>query len=546
MFKSPEEVNVVTPEMVQAAGTLIGIEFTADEIELMIEGLNANLESYQSLRQKPLPNGVAPAISFDPLLGGEIPAYQDRTSDVTWEDKPSTRPDDLESLAFAPISVLANLLRTRQVTSRELTSMYMERLKRFDPFLECVVTFTEDLAFEQAARADQEIAAGNYRGPLHGIPWGAKDLLAVHGFPTTWGAVPYKEQVIDETATVVERLTEAGAVLIAKLTTGAIAYGDIWFGGKTKNPWNLEVGASGSSAGPAAAVAGGVVGFAIGSETLGSIVSPSTRCGISGLRPTFGRISRHGVMALCWSMDKLGPMARTVEDCALVFQATHGADPRDRHAISRPFSWPYGLDWKELTIGYVETAFEEERDGKSYDDETLKVFEGLGASLTPISLPDYPYSSMNLILAAETAAAFDELTRSGQDDLMVWQDKEAWPNIWRRARLIPAVEFIQANRLRRQAMLELAELFEQIDLFVCPSFGGESLRLTNFSGHPAVVLPNGLSEDGIPNNSITFTGQLFGEAPLVAVAQAYQEATGFHKTYPPMIYGSQSEAPPKE
>jgi Asp-tRNA(Asn)/Glu-tRNA(Gln) amidotransferase A subunit family amidase len=529
--------------LARAAG-VIGLEFTGDEREMMAQGMEDLRKDYQKIREIPLDNGVPPAILFNSVPPGhavEIRTHAPKRSDVTLPPVPA----DLEELAFLPVTHLSEMIRQRKVTSTQLTKMYLERLKRLGPKLECVVTLTEDLALEQAARADREIASGRHRGPLHGIPWGAKDLLSVKGYPTTWGAAPYKDQVIDRDATVVERLEEAGAVLVAKLTLGALAYGDVWFGGKTRNPWNLEQGSSGSSAGPAAATAAGLVGFSIGSETWGSIVSPSTRCGTTGLRPTFGRVSRQGAMALSWSMDKLGPICRTVEDCALVLDAIRGPDGQDLTVTGLPFVWNADLDIGGLRVGYAkalfeapidedeedEDAVERRKEWRKFDLAALEALRGLGVDLIPVELPDLPVESLALILTAEAAAAFDDLTRSGKDDLLVGQDEYAWPNLFRQARFIPAVEYIQANRIRTLAMEQMAEMMEAVDLYVAPSYGGNNLLLTNLTGHPAVVLPSGFREDGTPV-SITFTGRLYGEAEVLAIARAYQEATGFHLEHP--------------
>jgi Asp-tRNA(Asn)/Glu-tRNA(Gln) amidotransferase A subunit family amidase len=413
--------------------------------------------------------------------------------------------------------------------------MYLSRLKKYGSKLECVITLTEERALEAARRADAEIAAGNYRGPLHGIPWGAKDLLAVAGYKTTWGAMPYKDQVIEADATVVKRLDDAGAVLVAKLSLGALAWGDVWYGGKTRNPWDYEQGSSGSSAGSAAATAAGLVGFSIGTETWGSIVSPSTRCGTTGLRPTFGRVSRHGAMALSWSMDKIGPICRSVEDCALVFDAICGPDGHDLSVVDAPFNWDASLDVKALRVGYVDSAFAEEREEqeewRQFDLMTLDKLRSLGIELVPIELPDLPIESLSFVLNAEAAAAFDDLTRSNRDDLMVRQVRNAWPNVFRQARLIPAVEYINANRVRTLAMQAMAEIMSKIDVYIAPSFVGSNLLLTNLTGHPSVVLPNGFREDGTPT-SITFMGDLFAEARALAVARAYQEASDFHLRHP--------------
>jgi Asp-tRNA(Asn)/Glu-tRNA(Gln) amidotransferase A subunit family amidase len=413
--------------------------------------------------------------------------------------------------------------------------MYLDRLRTYGPKLECVITLTEELALEQARRADEEIAAGRYRGPLHGIPWGAKDLLAVKGYKTTWGAMPFKDQMIDANATVVSKLEEAGAVLVAKLTLGALAWGDVWYGGTTHNPWDYEQGSSGSSAGPAAATAAGLVGFSIGTETWGSIVSPSTRCGTTGLRPTFGRVSRAGAMALSWSMDKIGPICRSVEDCALVLDAIYGPDGLDLSVVDVPFSWDADLDVSRLRVGYVKSAFEEEREEqeewKRFDQATLDMLSGSGVDLVPIELPDLPIGAMSFILSAEAAAAFDELTRNSGDDLMVRQIRDAWPNVFRQSRLIPAVEYIQANRVRTLAMEAMAETMADIDVYVVPSFIGSNLLLTNLTGNPCVVLPNGFRESGTPT-SISFIGRLFGEAEMLALARAYQQASDFHLKSP--------------
>jgi Asp-tRNA(Asn)/Glu-tRNA(Gln) amidotransferase A subunit family amidase len=407
--------------------------------------------------------------------------------------------------------------------------MYLDRLEKYGPELECVVTLMQERALDQARRADEEIAAGHYRGYLHGIPYGAKDLLAVPGYKTTWGAAPYKDQTIDDTATVIQKLDDAGAVLVAKLTLGALAWGDVWFGGMTRNPWNLEEGSSGSSAGPASATAAGLVAFSIGTETWGSIVSPSTRCGDTGLRPTFGRVSRSGAMALSWSMDKIGPICRSVEDCALVFDAIRGSDGEDQTVIDAPFNYDYHVDLKTLRIGYVKDLFDAVYPNHVADSTTLDVLRGLGATLVPVTLPDYPVAALNYILTAEASAAFDDLTRSNRDDLMVRQIKNAWPNVFRGGRFIPAVEYIQANRVRRLVMNDMAKL--SVDVYLAPSFGGDNLLLTNLTGHPCVVLPNGFDADGDPV-SITFVGRLFGEATLLAVARAYQNATDFHLRHP--------------
>lgn len=527
-----EEEGRITEEMLAHAEVVAGLQFTDAERELMVEGLNSNLEAYERLREVHIPNSVHPALLFDPVLPGRMPEVR-RYPKLRTRHPEVRRPANLEEAAFWSVTDLAELVQSRQVSSVELTRMYLDRLKRYAPKLECVVTFTEELAMRQARRADAELVQGQYRGPLHGIPWGAKDLLAEDEYRTTWGAKPYEDQVIPYDAAVVRRLEEAGAVLIAKMTLGALAMGDVWFGGQTRNPWDLEQGSSGSSAGSASATVAGCLGFSIGSETLGSIVSPSTRCGATGLRPTFGRVSRHGAMALSWSMDKLGPICRTVEDCALVLDAIHGADGKDPTARDLPFDWNTDLSPTSLKVGYYKSAFEAEHDWYDFDMQALAALRSLGVEPVPLELPDeIPVGALRFLLSVEAAAAFDELTRSNRDDLLVRQDQRAWPTTFRRSRLVPAVEYVQANRARTMLMTAVDAVMDGIDVFITPSYGGSVLLTTNLTGHPAVTLPHGFRDDGTPV-SISFIGKLFGEAELLAVAKAYQDATGFHLRRPP-------------
>lgn len=528
----------VTTSLIEHAEKLAGLTLTQAEREMMIEELVKRLGNYELLRAMTLRNEIMPPLYFNPQVPGVGSRGVPRIYPL--HELPDVeRPADLEEAAFYPVARLSALIRSRKVTSVELTEMYLARLRRYDPYLQCVVTYTDDLAMQQARRADAEIAAGRYRGPLHGIPWGAKDLLATRDYPTTWGAPPYRNQMIDMDATVVRRLEEAGAVLIAKLTLGALAYGDVWFGGMTKNPWDLSEGSSGSSAGSASATAAGLVGFSIGTETLGSIVSPSTRCGTTGLRPTFGRVSRYGAMMLCASMDKIGPICRTAEDCALVLTAIYGPDGYDLAAADRDFVWRADRDIRDLRIGCIQSAFEQ-RDVNALpeivnnDAQVLAVLRSLGVDLTPIELPAFDLEALSPILLAEAAAAFDELTLNNLDDQMVLQDKEAWPNLMRAARFIPAVEYIQANRARAVLMQQMAALMEQVDVFVVPSFG-DVLPMTNYTGHPAVVVPNGFTAKGTPT-SITFIGGLYKEADVLAAAKAYQDATDFHLKHPPLNF----------
>jgi Asp-tRNA(Asn)/Glu-tRNA(Gln) amidotransferase A subunit family amidase len=534
----------ITVETIASAEDVAGIHFDAAERELMLDGLKQQEQRIEALHKVALANSVIPAIVFDPMPPGKKPARELRRPMIRSSVNVGAVGNDLESLAFRPVTELSELLRRRRVTSVQLTQMYLARLKRYDPVLHCVITLTEERALRQAHAADAEISRGKYRGPLHGIPWGAKDLLAVSGYKTTWGAGPYKDQTIDTDATVVQRLDAAGAVLVAKLTLGELAQGDIWFGETTRNPWKVSQGSSGSSAGPASATAAGLVGFAIGSETLGSISSPSTRCGVTGLRPTFGRVPRTGAMALSWTMDKLGPICRSVEDCALVLDAIYGPDGKDNSAISADYYWNANLSPKRLRVGYVKSAFDlpltDPSDAKrtlhgtkKFDDAALDVFRKLGINLIPVDLPDVPYDAMRIILTAEAAAAFDELTRSDRDKVLVQQGKFDWPNTFRISRFIPAVDYVNANRLRSIAIQKWDELMSSVDVIVTPTGAANLSQLvaTNLTGHPALILSNGFRDDGTPV-SLTFLGGLFQEGQLLAVARAYQNATDFHLRHP--------------
>ena len=534
----------VTEEMLGYAHRLIGLEFTREERELMRNRVDNDLEFYQKLRQVSLANSVAPAHRFDPVPPGDtISAALPQGSTAAGvapsrvaSREPTPSPSQLrpEELAFWPVTRLAGAVRSRQVSSLDLTRMYLERLEKHDPQLECVISFTREMALEQADRADDEIRQGRYRGPLHGIPWGAKDLLAVQGYLTTWGAASHREQVLEMDATVVQLLEKSGAVLLAKLSLGALAGADVWFGGKTRNPWKLDEGSLGSSAGSAATTATGLVGFSIGSETLGSIVFPSTTCGVTGLRPTFGRVSRHGAMVLSWSMDKIGPICRSAEDCALVLQAIQGLDPHDRSTVDVPFRWDFNPNLDRLRVGYAKRVFEDQEEGaiKSNAERTLETLGRMGVDLIPIELPKRPVSP-EIILYTEAAAAFDEFTRGNQDDLLVEQLENNWPNMLRQARTIPAVEYIQTDRLRTLLMQDMAELMSGVDLYLAPSFG-ENLNLTNLTGNPCVSVPNGFDPEGRPT-SISLTGRLYGENEILTLAKTYQDATDFHLKQPPLF-----------
>ncbi len=525
------ENQPITTNVIRHAQSLLGLDFTEAEADSMIFDVTDNRRNFEEIRKVSINNEVAPAVTFNPLPIG-----------FTFDKTPSKFTPSLTSavklpvnksdLAFMSVRELAELIRTKQISSLELTQFFLERLKTYDKQLACVITLTEDLAIQQAKKADAEIAKGKYRGLLHGIPYGAKDLLAKKGYKTTWGSVPFKDQVLDYDATVITRLEEAGAVLCAKLTLGELAWGDVWFGGTTKNPWNLKRGSSGSSAGSASSVSAGLLPFAIGSETLGSIVSPSSECGTTGLRPSFGRVPRTGAMALSWSMDKLGPICRTVEDCAIVFNAIKGTDGKDLSTIDASFSFNGNRkDLKGIRIAYLKKDFDRNYPTKTQDSLSLVTLRKLGAELIPLELPNYPVGDMTIILSAEAATAFDELTRNGKDDTMVRQIKNAWPNSFRASRFIPAVEYLQANRLRTKLIQDMETKLKDIDVYVSPAFGNANLTLTNLSGHPCVVLPNGFRPEGRPT-SITFMGKLFGEGKLLEVAKIYQDATDFHKKHP--------------
>ena len=506
--------GAVTAEMVQGAEWVAGVTLTDAERKAVAAALTRTLQSMAALHKLDITNAVPPPLHFDPAPW-EPPAKAGRGAVELAPAKDAPKPATDDDLAFAPLHALAELVRTKKVTSTELTKLYLARLKKYDPALLCVVTLTEELALKQAAEADKEIAAGKYRGPLHGIPWAAKDLIAYPGYPTTWGAAHFKEQEFKEKATVAARLDAAGAVLACKTTLGALAWGDVWFGGTTRNPWNVKQGSSGSSAGTASGVAAGLVGFGLGSETLGSIVSPSSRCGVTGLRPTFGRVSRSGCMALAWSLDKVGPMCRSAEDCALVFGAIHGFDGKDAAARDRPFDWPAKVNLKELRIGFVEGTL---------PAADTKVLEELGVKLVPIVLPQRNASRIvGIILDVESAAAFDDITRAGVTDGI-----GMWGPTFRRGRFVSAVDYLAAQRARTLLMQEMKAVMGTVDLYA----GGNDLQITNLTGHPTVCLPNGFRKDGTPT-ALTFTGQLFGEGTLLAVAKAYQDATGHHRKRPP-------------
>ena len=559
------ERPALTLDDVRTAGRVIGLDFTATELPLMLAGIEERLREFERLRAPSLANEVPPAFTFSPFLPGMERHVAPRGGGPIICSTPGSslrRPQDLEELAFAPLEQLRGLIALREVSCVELVEMYLARLERIDAELHCVVTFTRERALAQARVLDAELAAGTCRGPLHGIPWGVKDLFAVDGYRTTWGAKPFEGQTLAGTATVVERLDAAGAVLIAKLSVGALAMGDVWFEERTRSPWNPARGSSGSSAGSAAATAAGGVAFAIGTETLGSIVSPSVVCATSGLRPTFGRVSRHGAMALSWTMDKVGPITRTVDDAAIVFAAIEGRDPRDPFSRARrapseerlaalvasgalPAADPSSALFDAPTarrIGVVRGAFER-------SDELAPVLDELradGHTIVDVTLPEHPVEELLLILMAEAATAFDELTRSGQDDQLVRQTADAWPNLFRVARLIPAVEYLRAQRLRTALMRDMHAALADVDLLVHAPFAAGILQFTNLTGHPTIVAPfvgaAGPRRDGSPR-SVCFTGQLDGDELLLAVVGQWQRRNPGHVLQPPLPWLSAPPAP---
>ncbi len=534
-----QDSEAVTVDMIEAAQKIAGVSFTREEQQSIVARLNAPsgyLAGFAFLRTANLGNSTQPAIVFNPVPPGKAlpagPRFLNRREPVV------SRPPTDEALAFLPVTHLAKLVETRQVKPSELTELYLSRLTKYDPMLHCVVTLTPELARAQARQADAEIAAGRYRGPLHGLPFGLKDLFAVRGTRTTWGASPYKDQVIDTDATVYTRLREAGAILVAKLSTGALALTARWFGGVTRNPWNTQQDAAGSSAGPGSATAAGLVAFSVGSDTGGSIIQPSTRNGITGMRPTFGRVSRYGAMTLAWTQDTVGPMCRSAEDCALVFNAIYGPDGKDNTVLDVPFSWDATADVTKLRVGFLRSAFSDNPAGlpglsasvqlatRRSNEDALRVIRSLGVEVVPFDLPEVAIEAIDFIRYAETAAAFDDLTRNSKlGDVEHGPEQSPRPAEIRPARFIPAVEYIQANRYRLRVMEQVDAAMSGLDLFI-----GANLLLTNRTGHPVISLPSGFFE-GSPTG-LQLTGKLFGEPELLLLAHAFQSRTDHHLKRP--------------
>jgi Asp-tRNA(Asn)/Glu-tRNA(Gln) amidotransferase A subunit family amidase len=526
---------MIGPDDIAGAERLMGVQYTDTERALMLDDIAVQIERARQRRAVAMPVSLPPATRFDPRLPGF--AMPDAGPFRPDDAAPPNLPDDAGDIAFAPVATLGKWVRAGVLSSVRLTEIYLDRIARYAPALHCFATVTAELALRQAAQADALLAAGTYLGPLHGIPWGCKDIFDTAGIVTGWGAEPWRDQVPDSDATVVRLLTEAGAVLLGKLSVGALAYGDIWYGGVTRNPWNLSEGSSGSSAGSASATAAGLVGFSLGTETLGSIVIPSLRCGTTGLRPTFGRVSRTGAMPLCWTLDKVGPICRSVEDTALVLHALNVADPDDVFQIPAPFGYDAKLPVAGMRVGYFEADVAE---GIALDRAALETAKNLGVQLVPLSRPDLPFAALQNILAAEAAAAFEDLTLSDQDDLLTWQAAAAWPNAFRKARFLSAVDHVQLDRLRRLVMQHMADVFADVDAIVGPPLAGPMMIVSNFTGHPCLVLRSGFVESatrtrGVPAASgPTFTvphavclwGRLFDEGTILRLGRALEAAFG--------------------
>jgi Asp-tRNA(Asn)/Glu-tRNA(Gln) amidotransferase A subunit family amidase len=513
------------------------LQFSPKEIDTLFSDVKDNLKNYKAMHQLSLPNSVPLSLWQTSILPNMT--FSKTQSAIPWKTKITELPKNINDLAYYNIDQLAYLIRNKKISSLKLTKFYIDRIKKWGDTLQCVISLQEDIAYKQAKQADEDIAAGKYRGLLHGIPYGLKDLFAIKGTKTTWGAAPYKNQVIDEDAFVYTQLKNAGAVLVAKFTLGALAMGDYWYGGRTKNPWNLNYGSSGSSAGSASATVAGLVPFAIGTETWGSIVSPSTTCGATGLRPTFGSISRTGAMALSYSLDKVGPICRSAADAAIVFSYLHGTDGKDLSAVNMPFNYTPEKSIKQLKIAYAKNYFDRIKDTTRNEWKALEVFKKMGVQLIPVNFPDsglYQFNIMDVIIGAECAAQFDELTRNNIDDELTRQTKNDWPNQFRAARFVPAVEYINAQRHRYLLMQKVNEVMQQYDAIICPSRGdGNQSAITNLTGNPVVCVPSGFDKRFNLPTGISFVGKLFDEATLLNIADAYQKASPWEDMHPPLF-----------
>lgn len=530
--------DTLTKNDLPAAAHLLDLSFTQKEIDSMYDGVKENMLLYRLMHKKSLNNNVPMSLWQSPVLPGM--QFNNKQEKINWNiSSKVSLPANINDLAFYNILQLASLIKNKKISSVELTKFFIDRIRRFGDTLQCVISVTEEIALQQARQADAEIAAGKYRGPLHGIPYGLKDLFAVKGTKTTWGAAPYKNQVIEQDAFVYTQLQNAGAVLVAKFTLGALAMGDYWYGGRTKNPWNLQTGSSGSSAGSASATVAGLVPFAIGTETWGSITSPSSTCGATGLRPTFGSISRSGAMTLSWSLDKVGPICRSAEDAAVVFQYIHGTDGLDQSAVNKPFNYQPKTDVKKMRVAYAKNYYDRITDTSRSEWKVLEAYKKMGVELVPINFPDsaqYHYAIMDIVIGAECAAAFDDFTRTNLDDEMTRQGRGDWPNSFRTSRFVPAVEYINANRHRYLLMQQVNEAMKDIDVLICPTRGsGNQGAITNLTGHPVVCVPTGFDKRNNLPTSITLIGKLYDEAAILAAAKAYQDVTQWDEMHPAMF-----------
>nr|WP_294989811.1 amidase [uncultured Sediminibacterium sp.] len=528
--------DTLSKKDIPAAARLFDLNFTQKEIDTMYGGIKGNVEVYQRMHKLTLANNIVPTLSHSAILPGMV--FNEKQQPIKWNIPDNVSlPNDLNDLAWYSVAQLSSIIKNKKLSATALAKFFINRIKKYGDSLQCVISITEDIALAEAAKADAEIAAGKYRGPLHGIPYGLKDLFAVKGTKTTWGAEPYKNQEIDENAFVYNQLKEAGAVLVAKFTLGALAMGDYWYGGRTKNPWNTRFGSSGSSAGSASATVAGLVPFAIGTETWGSIISPASTCGATGLRPTFGAISRSGAMTLSWSLDKIGPICRSAEDAAIVFNYIRGTDGKDMSAINKPFNYSPKTDIKKLRIGYAKNYFDRITDTSRTEWKVLETYRSMGVELIPMDFPDsavYPFNIMDIVISAECAAAFDDFTRNDIDDQMTRQGRNDWPNTFRISRFVPAVEYINANRHRNILMQKVNEVINQFDVIICPTRGsGNQSAITNLTGHPVVCVPTGFDKRSNTPTSISFVGRLFGEANILLAAKWYQEKTGWDEMHPP-------------
>jgi len=538
LFVSAQDTSIQKKDLISSA-KIFDLSFTTKEIDTLYSDVIDNIANFKAMHNLPLANSVPLSMWQTPILPGMH--FNEVQKPIVWKlDNTVQLPSNKNDLAFYSIEQLASLIKNKKITSLALTQFFIERIKKWGDTLHCVISLQEDMAYSQAKKADAELAQGKYRGLLHGIPYGLKDLFAVKGTKTTWGAAPYQNQVIDEDAFVYTKLKDAGAVLVAKFTLGALAMGDYWFGGRTKNPWNLNYGSSGSSAGSASATVAGLVPFAIGTETWGSIVSPSTTCGATGLRPTFGSISRTGAMALSYSLDKVGPICRSAADAAIVFNFIHGTDGKDGSAVNKPFNFTPNKNIKQLKIAYAKNYFDKIKDTSRNEFKVLEAFRKLGVQLIPVNFPDsgvYNFNIMDVVIGVECAAQFDEMTRLNIDDLLTRQTKNDWPNQFRTARFVPAVEYINAQRHRYILMQKVNEVMQQYDVIICPSRGdGNQSAITNLTGNPVVCVPTGFDKKLNLPTGISFVGNLYDEATILSIAQAYQKATKWNEVHPALFY----------